>query len=456
MSSIHCPYCGAANTETAARNDGSFVCQNCGKAVEPPPVVPPPAPGNVPDNRRWSDGPPEESASRWSTVGPWGDDESTSSVSASQSSILPRDEAAEVSGEQPPLIQPARSPLVWLLVILVLFIVILCCAIMLARSIRPWLDARRTAAERATIEFWWPKLESSTKDARREAARAVVGLGPAAVVKTLDHISKNPDPGNGDTYEFILPAIQALASVGPDAAAGLCEGLRSPEARVRAAAAIVVQAMGHAGGATRDCLITALDDDDHWVRLYATDALGSLGGDAATATNRLAKLAASHDFTTQWHAIDALGHIGPAASDALPTLESVGAQDIDPIVRGRAVVAAKQIDVRRLAGKARREANGPLKPLLQAVLSEDGPAAIAAAEKLGQMGLSAEPAAAGLAVMLHHDDPARRAAAATALGKLELGATDFVPTLESAATDDDPRVRAAVANALETLHVKPK
>jgi HEAT repeat protein len=137
-------------------------------------------------------------------------------------------------------------------------------------------------------------------------------------------------------------------------------------------------------------------------------------------------------------------------------LEAVRAKDIDPMIRSRAALAAKQIDVRQLAAHARREANGPMKQLLQAVLSEDSTAAIAAAEKLGEMGLIAGPAAAGLAAMLHDDDPIRRAAAAAALGKIGLGATDFVPTLQSAATDDDPRVRAAAVSALEMINGKPK
>ncbi len=292
------------------------------------------------------------------------------------------------------------------------------------------------------------------QESSREAARAIVDLGPDAVVRTLDHISQ--DPGNGEDYQFDLPAVHGLAAEGSDAAAGLSEGLRSPEPKVRAAAAVVIQAMGRQGRSTRDELIAALDDDNRWVRFDAIDALGSLGGDASSATVRLVKLAASHDFSSQRHAIDALGRIGPAARDALPSLQAVGAEDIDPMIRSRAKLAVKQIDVRELAGKARREARGPLKTLLQAVLSEDGPAAIAAAEKLGDMGLAAEPAAVGLAAMLHHDDPVRRAAAATALGKIGLGAMDFMPTLESAATDDDPRVRAAAAKALEILDGKPK
>jgi HEAT repeat protein len=456
MTSIRCPYCGAANTEVAARDDCSFVCQSCGQAVEPPPaglpVVPPPPPSNRPDNPCWSDGPPAESADRWSTVAPLGGDDSSSSVSISQNSILPPD--PEVAKPEPPLVRPARSPLVWPLVILVVFLATLIGVIFVAQKIRPWIDARRTAAQRATVEYWLPRLEHGSEEARLEAAGAIVALGPPAVVKTLEQISR--DAGLGERYLFVPAAANALAAVGPDAAAGLREGLKSPEPRVRAVAAEIALEMGRASHVLRDELIAALDDEDRWVRYNAIDALGSQGGDASPAAKRLIDLAKSLDSSAQRHAIDALAHIGPAARDVLPALETIETDDRDPLIRTRAALAAKQIDVQRLAAKARRKAGQPLKELLQAVLGEDPREAIAAAVKLGAMGIKAEPAAAGLATMLHRVDPARRAAAATALGKIGLGAIDFVPTLETAAGDDDPNVRAAAANALESINGKPK
>ena len=87
----------------------------------------------------------------------------------------------------------------------------------------------------------------------------------------------------------------------------------------------------------------------------------------------------------------------------------------------------------------------------------DATKAIAAAKTLGEMGFTAQPAAAGLAAMLHDADAARRAAAAESLGKIGLGAADFIPTLEStAAGDDDAGVRAAAAKALQAINGKPK
>ena len=329
---------------------------------------------------------------------------------------------------------------------------------------KPWWDARREAARRATVEYWWPALENGPGHARQQAARAIVDLGPAAVVKTLGHVAN--DSGKGEQFSFAPDVLEALAAVGPDAVAGLSEGLASPEVNVRAAAAGVLRQMGHSGRAARDSLVRALDDENVWVRCAAMDALGSLGADGgsgggppaqpAAGMKRLAELAASRDSTEQRHAIDALAHIGPAASDALPALETIASESGDPIVRSRAARAVKQIDVQRLAAKARRESGRPLKELLQAVLGEDQREAIGAAKKLGDMSMAATPASAGLAAMLHRDEPARWAAAATALGKIGMGATDFVPSLETAAGDDDPSVRAAAAKALEEINGKPK
>jgi HEAT repeat protein/uncharacterized Zn finger protein (UPF0148 family) len=452
MIPIRCPYCGAVSKEAAVRDDGSFICSSCGKAVEPPPM-PPPAPSESSrDNSRWSDGPTEESASRWSNVAPLGDDESSSSISTSQSSILPRNERD--AGDNAIPRPPPQSPWLWPLVIVVLFLAALIGVVVLARHIKPWWDARREAARLATVEYWWPQLENGPDDARQEAARRIVALGPHAVVKTLEHVSQVP--GKEEQFSFVMAAIYALAEVGPDVAAGLSEGLRSPEPRVRAAAARVVQQMGRAGRATRDDLLRALNDDSRWVRYSAIDALGRLGGEAGPAARRLAELTASPDALEQRHAIDALAHIGPAAADALPQLEAVASKDPDAMVRGLAALAARQIDVQRLAAKARRDSRRPLNELIQSLLGDDPREAIAAAEKLGAMGLSAGPASAGLAAMLHSDDPARRAAAATALGKIGLGASDFVPSLETAAGDDDPTVRAAAGKALEGINGKPR
>ena len=272
MIGIRCPYCGAANIEAAARDARSFICTSCGKAVEPPTrsasalpgheVVPPPnrsasAPTPPPRSECWSDGPPAESANRWSEVPPLGHDDSSPSLSVSQTSLLPNETA------EPPLVRPARSPLVWLIVILLAFSAALVGVIVLARSLKPWLAARHEAAERKSVEYWLPRLENGSAEERAEAAKAIVGLGPPAVVTALEKVSH--DPENDEDFAFVTDAIHALAAVGPDAVFGLHAALRSPEPRVRAAAANVVQEMGPAGSATCPELLAARDDQNRWV-----------------------------------------------------------------------------------------------------------------------------------------------------------------------------------------------
>jgi hypothetical protein len=149
MSAIRCPYCGAECTD--AGGDSSRVCRACGRALEPPlpgssDAAPPPQTAGGGDDR-WSEGPPEESAIRWSTQPPLGDD-SSSSESVSQTSILP-----DGSADQPAFVRQPTAPLVWALILLALFLAALIGAIVLARSIRHWIDAPK----QGKVEFRLPE-----------------------------------------------------------------------------------------------------------------------------------------------------------------------------------------------------------------------------------------------------------------------------------------------------------
>jgi len=424
-----------------------LVCRECGKAIEPPPsangIPAPPTQATSGSNDRWSEGPPEDSANRWSAQPPLGE-ESSSSESVSQTSILPMGGPA-----QPALVRPPRTSLAWALIVLAVFLAALIGVVVLARSIRPWLAARSAAAQRATVEFWWPKLSDGDDEARREAARAIVALGPKAVCRTLDRISK--DPGDGQPFRFDLNAARALAGVGEEAVPALCEGLRSPEPKVRAAAVEVLQQMGAPARGACASLLTALDDQNRWIRYDTIVALGYLATDGAPAVQRLSEFVDSPDLVARRHAIEALGRIGPAAHDAAKTLEKAAAEDADITLRSAASLALKQVDLATLAREARREATGDMGRWLKALAGDDTAAAIAAAEALGDLRLKGLPAAPGLALMLRHTDRGRRLAAAIALGHLGLAATDFTPTLEVAAKDEDAGVRAAAVQALESI-----
>ncbi len=266
----------------------------------------------------------------------------------------------------------------------------------------------------------------------------------------MDHVSK--DAGEGQAFPRDPAAVRALAGVGAEALPGLCEGLRSPQAKVRAVAVEVLQQMGAAGRGARDSLLATLDDSNRWVRYATIDTLGYLGGDGVPAAKRLAEFVASPDPFARRHAIDALGRIGPDALNSMTVLEKAAMDDSDLTIRSSASLALKQIDVARLARKARREATGEMKQRLKALDGDDTPAAVAAARALAELPFDGQLAAApGLALMLRHADPQRRLAAAITLGRMGLAAADFIPTLEAAAKDEDAEVRAAAAKALEPV-----
>ncbi len=409
MSLIQCPYCGTQCT-AAETGGGSWVCGNCGKAIELPPaaagIPAPPLPAEGGDDR-WSEGPPEDSANRWSAQAPLGD-ESSSSESVSQTSILPRGAEEAVLVRRPARRWPGR----W------------CCWRFSWRRVRggsvgaldPALaGGAKAAAQQATVEFWWPQLDSGSDDEfRAEAAAAIVALGPKAVCRTLEHISK--ESSDGQHFRFVPGAVRALAETGVDAVPALCEGLRRPEAKVRAVSATILERMGATGRGARDCLLTALDDPNRLVRDAAVDALGYLGDDAGPAAPRLAEFVAAGDVAQRKRAIQALGRIGPEARAATGALRKAKAEDPNGLVGAAAAQALKQIEVERLAREARREASGKLQARLQALAGDDAPAAIAAAQALGELDFKDGQRRAGLALMLHHSDPKRRLAAAPRAG----------------------------------------
>ena len=430
---------------SAAGDSSSFVCRNCGKAVEPPLAggsIPPPPQATGGGDDRWSEGPPEASANRWSAQAPLGD-ESSSSESVSQTSILPEGELHQPASRASPSLavglgvdraggflggvdrRHCFGPL----------------ASALVRRAegrgpaghgrvlagRNWTTAANRPAVRPPRRSWpWAPRSSSERS---------------------EHISK--DPGDGQRFLFVPGAVRALASTGEEAVPGLCEGLRSPEPQVRAAAVEIVQEMGAAGRGTRDSLLVTLGDPNRWIRYSTIDALGYFGADAEPAGACLAEIVDSPDLFARRHAIEALGRMGPAGHDAVVVLEKAAAEDPDMAIRSAASLALKQVEVRPLAREALRDATGPMKQWLMALKDDDTAAAIAAAKSLGDLGFKGLPAAPGLASMLHHPDRSRRLAAATALGCLGVAAADFTPTLEAATKDQDAEVRAAAAKALE-------
>jgi hypothetical protein len=141
MSVIHCPNCGRQCPDAEIRGETPFQCPGCGKTIEPSipgnNVPKPPLQSKCSASDRWSEGPPPDSANRWSAEAPFGDD-SFSSDSISQSSISQTLILPDGGLEQPVIVPPRRLPLLWALIALVLLLIALIGAVILARLGRPW------------------------------------------------------------------------------------------------------------------------------------------------------------------------------------------------------------------------------------------------------------------------------------------------------------------------------
>ena len=336
---IRCPYCGTQSTDAATRErvpggDSSFVCRNCGKAVEPP-LAGNGIPAPPLQTRRRQRPLVRRAAGRFgqSLVGPAPFGRRQFFERVGQPDFHP---AARRSGRS------GRS-----------------CAAPVAAGVgldragalpggadrRDRLGALdsalarrakgRSPAGHGRILAAAIGQAAATRPGERPP-QAIVALGPKAVCRALEHISK--DPGDGQHFQFVPGAVRALAGVGAEAVPGLCEGLHSPEPKVRAVAIEVLQQMGAAGRErARQSACHPRRSETARSAMPRSTRLGYLGADGGPAAKRLAEFVASPDRHARRHAIKALGRIGPAARDAaMAVLEKTADSDPDlddPLVR---------------------------------------------------------------------------------------------------------------------------
>jgi HEAT repeat protein len=124
---------------------------------------------------------------------------------------------------------------------------------------------------------------------RQAAARALGGLGPAAV-PALDRLVELSRDADATTRSV---AVRALGSLGPAAAAAfdrLLELTRDADHLVRWAAVGALGALGSAGEPALDRILELTRDSHPIVRRAAIRALGRLGKGTAPVVNRLVKL----------------------------------------------------------------------------------------------------------------------------------------------------------------------
>lgn len=192
------------------------------------------------------------------------------------------------------------------------------------------------------------KLRSTNTDERRDAAKALAGMGDEAsgAAKALTKALSDKD-------RFVRRfAAQALGAIGPSVAGSAIEPLArilnqfGETKEVQEAAAVSLGKMGLKG---RDPLIAALQSRrlDPSVRQKAADSLGNLGADGASAVPALVQ--ALDDPGTRGAAVGALGQIGPAARGAEKELR--GMLENKQFRRDKALKDAVQSALKKISTK---------------------------------------------------------------------------------------------------------
>ena len=345
--------------------------------------------------------------------------------------------------------------LVYSLLGVVLFLIALIGVVIGARHVRRMTAQRPGTGGEKTLQQWIRQLEHGRdEEARREAAAALVRLGPEAVIEALDATTDVPPDGN--SFFMATQVVPALASTGRDVVDALARGLESEKEDVRVAAANVLREIGPEAAGAVDALTIALGDGNRWVRWFSAEALGNIGPDAASAVDAVVPLVEHTDGHTRLRAVKALGHIGPAAKAAVPPLTRVEEADRERSIRQAAKTALYQINLDQIADDATRQATDEVRELIERLQDEDEFESASAANELGRIGPAAVDAIPALAKALGHTSKWVREAAAETLGSLGSQARSVVPALRHAAKDEESEVRTAARRALEKIEDKPR
>lgn len=193
-------------------------------------------------------------------------------------------------------------------------------------------------------------------EAAKSAAEALGRMGEVAApaAPALRAAAERDDPG------LRVAATGALARLGAAGREQLVRLGRSSDIESRVLAA---QGLGDGGVFSLPWLLELLENEAARVRAVAADALGRLGGDAASAVDALvARVKSDEDLVVRAKAALALGEIGARAREALPALDAI-AEDDDYRVAAAAMKAAAKI--RRAPTLAALAGDDPAPPRLR-------------------------------------------------------------------------------------------
>lgn len=335
--------------------------------------------------------------------------------------------------------------------------------------------AQSGGAERARSNEDDPEYpdEYSTRTLLPSALGQIGASGDARVVGSLVRLL---DDSDNTTANNAAIAIDRLGPKAEAAIPALVKALKSQYVPVRrwSASALAKMSAARLSGEA-PAILAALDDDDAWVRVRATEALGNIPEKAGPGVRKMIQLLRHLDPNIRQGAIKALARYGDVARPAVPAL--LAALDDEPgWVRDEAekTLTAVVPNNNHNAAHATTElfADDPERRFLAAVvLGRAGatvpPAAVSALcsatgdsdslvrqtalAALGRIGPDADSAAPDVIRALMSGPTDERLTAAYALGRFRAGAKETVPPLIEALNDPDAEVRQAAARAIGTL-----
>jgi HEAT repeat protein len=186
------------------------------------------------------------------------------------------------------------------------------------------------------MEWVCGALGDPSYEMRAEAARALAAIGPPTSLAARDQLfNVVVEVLDGDQFFISVPAVLALASMGPAVVPLLADALeRHRDVRYRAAAATTLGEIGSGAASALPALSRALGDPDWLVQVRAAAALVAVGR-VEEGFAHLGAAARAADWRMRCQAAFILGRLPGSEAFAVSLLrEAIG--DSHPIVRRQA------------------------------------------------------------------------------------------------------------------------